>query len=150
MSETTGNTPRKTFKVNLPSVTVTIPLRLGSAPELRYSPSGQPVISLRGVASRRYLDGKDSTWKEIASWYKFSLWRDAAERLNAKDLQPGDIVMVEYNPANLVAHAYTGKDGLNHASLEGTADRVSVFATNSEATAATEVTPAAAEDEIPF
>ena len=59
--------------------------------------------------------------------------------------------MVVYNPADLVAHAYTAADGTAKASLEVTAQRVIVVATNSEASAATEAaSEGASEDEIPF
>lgn len=147
MSDQT-NTQRKLFKVTLPSVINTMVLRLGSKPEMRYTPNGTQVANFRGVASRRYQD-KDQNWVSQDAWYRINVWREAAERLNAKNLEPGDIVLVEFNPADIKVNAYLDKDGKPAGSIDLTAQRVSVIATNSEATTVTETAPVN-EEEIPF
>ena len=154
MSEN-GNTQtntHKTFGIQLPSEEVSILLLLGKQPEMRYAgQSSQPVISFSGAASRSYKNAAGE-WTKITAWYRVSLWREAAERLNARNLQPGDLVKVVYNTADIQAHPYTKTDGTPGASLEITAQKVSVVATNSVATHGDAVPETASEEEteIPF
>ncbi len=148
-----SNTPRKSYHVSVPSVDTNIFLRLGSEPEMRYTTSGDAVLSLRGCASRRYSvkNGDETEWKEITSWYRVSIWRDQAERLANKHLAKGDIVQVTFNPADLKAAPFTNRDGQAAASLEIGFAQVRVIASNGDGTATAEGASASEEaEEIPF
>ena len=147
MSEQTATT-RKSYHVSVPSVDVTIFIRLGADPEMRYTPNGNAVLDVRGVASRRYQ--KDGEWMEQASWYKAAVWKEAAERLAARNLHKGDIVSITFNPADAKAEPFTGRDGTAMASLSISFGNVKVFAQDADAVATEAPAEATPEDEIPF
>jgi single-strand DNA-binding protein len=138
-------TTRSTYTVTVPSVDVTVFGRLVADAEMRYAPSGVAVLSARFVVSRRY--NQNNEWKEIAAFYRASIWREAAERLNERHLMKGDIVSVTFNPADLEAHVYES-NGENKASLEIKSCQMKLIAQkagNSEYAGAPETV-----DEIPF
>ena len=61
---------------------------LGRDPEMRFSPSGDPVTTFSVATSRRYGD-KDET-----TWFRVSVWGKQAESCNTY-LSKGSKVLVE-------------------------------------------------------
>ncbi len=99
--------------------TTTIVGRLGSDPEMRYTPSGVPVTSF-GVAVNRRWTGKDGEAHEKTTWFRVTTWRKLAENC-AQYLHKGQSVLVE---GEIDASAWTGQDGEPRATLELTARTV--------------------------
>lgn len=98
---------------------------LGSDPEMRYAPSGQPVTNFSMATSRKYSDSSGKQVEEIA-WFRVSVWGRQAETCN-EFLRKGSLVLAE---GRLTADKsgnpkiWTGKDGMPHASFEITAELV--------------------------
>ena len=100
--------------------------RLGVDPEMRYTPSGQPVANFSVAANRKYKNAAGETVKET-TWFKVSAWGRLAEACNSY-LHKGSQVYVE---GRLVADPATGgpriwsrQDGSPAASFEIRADSV--------------------------
>jgi single-strand DNA-binding protein len=66
---------------------------LGAEPELKVTPSGQAVLSLRLATSRTYLD-RNNVRQEATEWHAVKVWGKRAEAL-AKFLKKGDRLFVE-------------------------------------------------------
>jgi single-strand DNA-binding protein len=75
------------------STNVTLTGTLGRDPELRFTPSGKPVVSLSVVTSKSVKtdDGKWENHEE--TWWKVSAWDQLAENI-AESLRKGDPVIV--------------------------------------------------------
>lgn len=65
---------------------------LGRDPEMRYTPSGQPVTNFSVAVNRRWQ--KDDEWQEETTWVNCILWGPQAERA-AESLRKGNLVYVE-------------------------------------------------------
>ncbi len=79
--------------LRLPSINfVILSGRLTRDPELRYTPSGQPVLNMRLASSRRFQVGDD--WREETLYIDVVLWGAQAERLGGR-LSKGSPVVVE-------------------------------------------------------
>ena len=87
--------------------------RLVAEPELRYTASGTPVLHVR-VAVNDHFKGQDGEWKDEATFYDVSLWRQAAEGLSER-LHKGDLVYVEGRPR---ARTYQGREGDTRVAVE--------------------------------
>ncbi len=89
---------------------------LGSNPEQRFTPSGDPVTTFSVATSRRYGE-KDET-----TWFRVSVWGKQAESCN-QYLSKGSKVLVE---GRLKAEptVYQRKDGTWASSYELTAETV--------------------------
>ena len=89
---------------------------LGSNPEQRFTPSGDPVTTFSVATSRKYGE-KDET-----TWFRVSVWGKQAESCNTY-LSKGSKVLVE---GRLKADptVYQRKDGTWASSYELTADSV--------------------------
>jgi single-strand DNA-binding protein len=143
--------------------TVIIVGNLGRDPEMRYTPSGQPVTSFSVATNRQYTNNNGETIKETI-WFRVSAWAKQAETCN-QYLKKGSKVLVE---GRLTADAatggpriWTGQDGAPRASFEVTAQTVRFLTTRGEAetgsgapvvteeSAAAPAAPAEGED-IPF
>ena len=93
---------------------------LGSNPEQRFTPSGDPVTSFSVATSRRYGETDETTW------FRVSVWGKQAEACQ-KYLSKGAKVLVEGrlrpdpsgNPTT-----FQRKDGTTGASFEVTAENV--------------------------
>jgi single-strand DNA-binding protein len=129
--------------------------RLGTDPEMRYSPSGQPVTNFSVAANRKYKNAAGQTVKETI-WFKVSAWGKMAEACN-NYLHKGSLVYVE---GRLIADPSTGspriwnrQDGTPAASFELHADTVDFLdSKNGEGNGNGASTEAAnsGEGEIPF
>ncbi|MCS6845692.1 MAG: single-stranded DNA-binding protein [Caldilineales bacterium] len=124
---------------------------LGRDPEMRYTPSGQPVTSF-SVASTRRWTTQDGTQQEKTTWFRVTAWGKLAELCN-QYLSKGRLVLVE---GDIDVSAWRSQDGEPRASLELTARNVR-FLGGRDAGTAPGAFPAAGaepsmieEEEIPF
>ena len=93
---------------------------LGSNPEQRFTPSGDPVTRFSVATSRKYGE-KDET-----TWFRVSVWGNQAESCN-QYLHKGSKVLVEGRlrpDENGNPKAFQRKDGSWGASYEVTAESV--------------------------
>jgi single-strand DNA-binding protein len=102
---------------------ITIVGHLGRDPEMRYTPSGQPVTSF-SVATNRKWTGNDGQQQEETVWFRVSVWGKQAEACN-QYLSKGRLVLCE---GRLTADKDTGapriwtdQEGNPRASYEMTA-----------------------------
>ena len=73
---------------------ITIAGNLVDDPELRFTPSGQPVAKFRVASTPRYMDRQTNEWKDGDSLFlTCNVWRQAAENV-AESLTRGMRVMV--------------------------------------------------------
>ena len=92
---------------------------LGSDPEMRFTPNGNPVTSFRLATNRRYTTSAGES-KEETDWFRITVWGKQAEQCN-EFLAKGRQVYVE---GRLHARNWEGKDGQTRTSLEVTANQV--------------------------
>jgi single-strand DNA-binding protein len=88
--------------------TLTITGNLVDDPELRFTPSGQPVAKFRIASTPRYLDKTANEWKDGDSLFlTCNVWRQAAENA-AESLTRGMRVIVT---GRLKQRSYETKEG---------------------------------------
>ena len=92
---------------------------LGTDPEMRYLPSGDPVTSFRLAASRSYKTS-DGERREETEWFTVKAWRGLAETCN-QYLTKGKKVYVE---GRLNSRSWQGQDGQTRFTNEITAEKV--------------------------
>jgi len=99
---------------------VTLVGNLTADPELRYTPSGLPVTSLRiAVTPRTRQD--DGSWTEgETSFHTVNVWRDQAEHVT-ESLSKGARVLVVGRPKQ---RSWTDADGVEHQVTEVDAEEV--------------------------
>ena len=99
---------------------------LGRDPEMRYTPSGDPVTSLNVASNRQFNDASGAKQKET-TWFRVSVWGKQAESCNTY-LQKGSMVLIEgeLKPDKETGHPriFTRGDGSQGASYEVTARTV--------------------------
>lgn len=66
---------------------------LGADPELRVTPSGQPVLKLRLATTESYLD-RSGTRQERTEWHSITVWGKRGEALS-RILNKGSSIFVE-------------------------------------------------------
>jgi single-strand DNA-binding protein len=93
---------------------------LGNDPELRYTPSGQPVTSFSLATNRVWVDANGQRQTKTI-WFKVTCWRKLAETVS-QHLTKGAKVMVVGEIEE--QRVFTDKDGNQRASLEVTAQTV--------------------------
>ena len=130
--------------------TQTLVGNVGGDPELRFTPSGLPVINFSLAVSRR-VRAEDGTWDNgPTTWYRVSAWRKLAEHL-ADSLSKGDRVIVIGQVEN---REYEDKDGNKRTSLEIKAEDVGISAlfnpVKSERASYSHNQAPAATEEVPF
>ncbi len=86
---------------------------LGRDPELRYTPSGQPVTQFTVAVNRNYKDS-EGEWKEETEWFRVVAWGPLAER-TAEYLRKGRKVYVE---GRLQTRQWEGQDGAKRYTTE--------------------------------
>lgn len=132
---------------------------LGRDPEMRYTPSGQPVTSFSVATSRQYTGNNGQLVKETI-WFKITAWGKQAEVCN-QYLKKGSKVLVEGrltpDPNTGSPRIWTRQDGTAGSSFEVTASTVRFLSSRDEGGAAS---PAggemggsfigAPEEDIPF
>jgi single-strand DNA-binding protein len=92
---------------------------VGTDPEMRYTPSGNPVTSFRMATNRRYTTSAGET-RDETEWFRIVVFGKQAESCN-QFLTKGKQVYVE---GRLHARNWQGQDGQMRTSLEVTANRV--------------------------
>ena len=98
---------------------------LGKEPEMRYTPSGQPVVSFSVATNRSYKGAEGQPVKET-TWFRVTAWGKQAETCN-QHLHKGSKVLVE---GRLTPDPDTGgpriweSNGMMGASFEVTASTV--------------------------
>ena len=114
--------------------TIILAGNLGRDPEMRYTPSGQPVTSFSVATNRQYTNNSGETVKETI-WFRVSVWGKMAETCN-QYLKKGSKVLVE---GRLTADAATGgpriwnaQDGSARASFEVNAQTVRFLSSRGE------------------
>jgi single-strand DNA-binding protein len=124
--------------------------RLGQDPEMRYTPSGQPVTTF-GVATDRRWTNQEGQQQDETTWFRVSVWGKQAETCN-QYLVKGQQVLVEGrlrpDPATGGPRVWTGNDGVTRASYELTAGVVRFLAKPRGAPLEEEAP--VMEEEIPF
>ncbi|MFN3742488.1 MAG: single-stranded DNA-binding protein [Anaerolineales bacterium] len=99
---------------------------LGRDPEMRYTPSGQPVTSFSVATNRRYTSANGEQVEETL-WFRVTTWGKLAETCN-QYLKKGSKVLVEGrltgDPRTGGPRIWNGQDGQPRASFEVTAQTV--------------------------
>ena len=125
---------------------------LGRDPEMRYTPSGQPVTSF-SVASNRSYTGSDGQKVDETIWFRITAWGKQAETCN-QYLRKGSKVLVEGRlvpDKNGGPRVWTKQDGTAGASFEVTASTVRFLSTRGEGGSGEAIEEHQGEgDEIPF
>ena len=97
--------------------------RLTRDPEMRYTPSGQPVTSF-SVATNRYASGPDGDRREFTDYHNIVAWnigkRNLAETV-AQYLKKGSLCYVE---GRLQTRSWEGQDGQKRRATEVVANDV--------------------------
>jgi single-strand DNA-binding protein len=90
---------------------------LGRDPEMRYTPSGQPVTSF-SVATNRYASGPEGEKREFTDYHNCVAWnigkRNLAELLG-QNLHKGSLIYVE---GRLQTRSWEGQDGQKRRATE--------------------------------
>ena len=92
---------------------------VGSDPEMRFTPNGNPVTSFR-VATNRVYTTVDGERKEETEWFTVVAWGRLAEQCN-QFLTKGQRV---YSEGRLHTRTWEGQDGQKHHRAEVVANRV--------------------------
>jgi single-strand DNA-binding protein len=123
---------------------------LGGDPEMRFTPSGNPVTTFR-VATNRVYNTADGERKEETEWFTIVTWSRLAENCN-QYLVKGQRIYVE---GRLHTRMWDGQDGQKHSRSEVIANNV-IFLDKRAAAAASEEKPYEGESgeiepqDIPF
>jgi single-strand DNA-binding protein len=92
---------------------------VGSDPEMRYTPNGNPVTSFR-VATNRVYTTPEGERKQETDWFTVVTWNKLAEQCN-QFLAKGRLVYVE---GRLHNRSWEGQDGQKRYRTEVIANRV--------------------------
>jgi single-strand DNA-binding protein len=113
---------------------VTIVGNLGRDPEMRFTPSGQPVTSFP-VATNRSYTGSDGQRVKETVWFRISAWGKQAENCN-NFLHKGSKVLIEgrlmADPATGGPRVFNRQDGTTGSSFELTANTVQFLDSRAE------------------
>jgi single-strand DNA-binding protein len=110
--------------------TITVTGNLVADPELRFTPSGQPVATFRVASTPRIRDNASGEWKDGDTLYlSCNVWRQAAENV-AESLQRGMRVIVT---GRLKQRNYETKEGEKRTVYEVEADDVGPSLRNASA-----------------
>jgi single-strand DNA-binding protein len=109
---------------------ITIAGNLVDDPELRFTPSGQPVAKFRVASTPRFLDKTTNEWKDGDSLFlTCNVWRQAAENV-AESLTRGTRVIVS---GRLRQRSYETKEGEKRTVYEVEVDDVGPSLKNASA-----------------
>ena len=123
---------------------------LGKDPDLRYTPSGQPVAKFPIATSERWKD-KDGQFQQRTDWHNIVAWGRQAE-ICKEYLKKGSPVYIE---GRIQSRSYDDKDGNRKYITEIIANRIQMLGKKGEEPASEgEVSEPEAEetqgDDIPF
>ena len=116
--------------------------RLTRDPEMRYTPSGQPVTSF-SIATNRYSGGTEGERRELTDYHNIVAWnigRRMLAELVAQYTKKGSLVYVE---GRLQTRSWEGQDGQKRRTTEVVANDVQFLETRgaSQGPAADETPP---------
>ena len=94
--------------------------RLGADPQLKYLPSGQPVVNVNLATDEGYKDRNTGERTERTEWHRLVVYGKTAE-LVANYLTKGRLIFVE---GKLRTRKWQGQDGQDRYTTEVVADRV--------------------------
>jgi single-strand DNA-binding protein len=124
---------------------------LGKDPEMKYTPSGQPVTNFSVASNRSYNDASGQPIKETI-WFRVTAWGKQAEICN-QHLVSGSKVLVEGrltpDPDTGGPRVWNRQDGSSGASYEVTAATVRFLSSKGE-NGAGDIAGAMNPDDIPF
>lgn len=86
---------------------------LGGTPEMKFLPSGDPVVNFSVAVNRRYKD-REGNQKEATDWFRVCAFSGVGEAC-AKHLQKGDGIFVE---GRLQVRQYDSKQNGKEVSVE--------------------------------
>ena len=92
---------------------------VGTDPEMRFTPNGNPVTTFRIATSRSYTSPEGERRQET-EWFTVVTWNKLAESCN-QFLTKGKRAYVE---GRLRTHSWEGQDGQRRSRVEIVADRV--------------------------
>jgi len=92
---------------------------LGSEPEMRFTPNGNPVTSFR-VATNRMYTTPDGERRQETEWFAVVTWNKLAEQCN-QFLSKGRLVYAE---GRVHTRTWESQDGQKHSRPEIVANRV--------------------------
>ncbi len=123
---------------------------LGSEPEMRFTPNGNPVTSFSVATNWRYTTGQGER-KEETQWFTVVTWNKLAEQCN-QFLTKGRLVYAE---GRLRMHSWDGQDGQKHFRNEIIANKVTFLDKQAAAPLTEEKTEEAESgelepEEVPF
>ena len=126
---------------------ITLIGNLGNEPELRYTPSGVPVVSFNLAVNKSWTDAEGGK-QDKTVWFRVTAWRKLAE-IAAQYLAKGKQILVVGEMED--ARAFTDKEGNSRASLEVTAQTIK-FLSRADASSGngTPVAAGQSAEEIPF
>ena len=119
---------------------------VGSAPEMKYTPSGIAVTTFSLAVNKRWKSA-DGQQQEKTTWWRVTVWRQQAEFVS-QYVTKGMRVLVEAE--DVEARAFTDKSGNNRASLEITATAVRFMDSKKESGDLTDNVSVENSPEIPF
>lgn len=123
---------------------------LGSEPEMRYVPSGDPVTSFSVATSRKWT-AKDGQAQEKTVWFRVSIWGKQAEACS-QYLTKGRQVMVIGEMEE--PRVFTDKQGNARSALEVKAQQVKFLGQKGDAPGESQssapATRVVLDEEIPF
>lgn len=98
----------------------------GRDPEMRYTPSGDPVTTLSVAASNSYKKKDSEDWVTQTRWYRVTIWGKQAEWVNENFAKSDGIYFEGRLQAdeNGNPRIWEGQDGKAHSSFEVKADLV--------------------------
>jgi len=133
--------------------TIILAGNVGRDPEMRYTPSGQPVTTFSVAVNRQYTDASGQTVKETL-WARVTTWGKTAEVCN-QYVKKGSKVLVEGilrpDPSTGSPKVYDKSDGSKGSSYEVTANTVRFLSGRDEGHSEQASGNAGAPDEdIPF
>ena len=129
----------------------------GRDPEMRYTPSGQPVCNFSVASTRSWKNGagekvKETTWFKVATWGKLAEVCSQYVKKGMKVQVQGRLVA---DPVSGGPKLYSRQDGTQGASFEVTASSVEFLSGGNGSGESSAETPEggeapASDNEIPF
>jgi single-strand DNA-binding protein len=116
---------------------------LGKEPEMRFTPSGNPVTTFP-VATNRVYNTADGERKEETEWFTVVTWNKTAENCN-QYLTKGQRIYAE---GRLHTHSWEGQDGQKHTRVEIIANNVIFLDKRASGTVTSEKTEEGESGEI--
>ncbi len=99
---------------------ITLVGNLGNDPEMRYTPSGVPVVSFSLAVNKTWVN-QEGQRQDKTLWFRVTAWRKQAETVS-QYLHKGSKVLIIGEVEE--ARAFTDRDGNHRASLEVTAQTI--------------------------